>query len=277
MSHDHLQPWQPLFDNAAAGFYDLPADLLADRAALQRLDDELAQVHADHRDPTAALLDVTSATIAAARSGKAWPKVTTVSDARTHEMHRAIKEQVLSDARSALASELLSNIQTQAANLIADYLRPKHDEAVKRIREYAALLPADVSAEHLLRADEKMRTAWLDLESVVSAYSRITTVAGQLGRTTPPKHDERGEFASMRNLAEVWPTYEAPTWVNKTAPWPTDDQRRKLLWLVHNGAELWLPTVAERDAAWWEKYGERVEAHVNNRRQARAMRDVIAG
>ena len=42
------------------------------------------------------------------------------------------------------------------------------------------------------------------------------------------------------------------------APWPTERVER-LLWLVHGGAVFVVPTAAEQDRMYLEKYGERIE------------------
>jgi hypothetical protein len=266
-----------MFSDHAAGLYDLPTELIEARAGLLRLDEAAAAAQAETRDIAAEQRRLIDATHSAAVAGKTWPDVSSIEKTRAAEVARSDRVQILQTAREELAGALNATIAMQASTVISDYLRPKHDEAVKRFRDLADLVPHDASADQLVGAPEKTRKAWLNLDDAVLDYARVSSAASRLIRLAPPQHDERDEFASMRNLTEIWPAWAGPTWQPKAPPWPTDDDRRRVLWLVSHGADLWLPTAAERDQAWLAKYGQEVEHQRHLRSQARAYSTLGAG
>lgn len=273
MTTDTLRQWAPMFDDCAANVFDLPPELLKAHAALARLDEEIASATRNRPDPGAVTAEVVAATKAAAYSGKAWPKVTPIREATTAAADHDLRRQTLDRARQELAGAVYDLIVTDAETLIVDYLRPVHTRLVAKFAEAAQLIPEAPTTDVLMRAGDETRTAWLDLDDAVSAYGRIRATAERLGRLEAVEHDVQGEFAMVRNMREIWPDWQ----IGRTPPWASTDPRLTYLWLARHGADLWLPTSAERDAAWWAKHGAKVEQHRANRQQAQALAAVMGG
>jgi len=83
--------------------------------------------------------------------------------------------------------------------------------------------------------------------------------------------DVRGEFAEMQNLRTLWPGWGSN--MAGRAPWPAHSARARLGWLVSGDAELWCPTVSERDTLWQQRYGETAQRV----RQAQVLRNAGSG
>ncbi len=64
----------------------------------------------------------------------------------------------------------------------------------------------------------------------------------------------------MLGLPEVWPTYQQR---GQDQPWPTAPVAH-LCWVATH-ADLWLPTVGEQEARWYEVFGEVKEQADRNR------------
>lgn len=273
MTLDTLRQWAPMFDDCAANVYDLPPELLKARAALTRLDAEIAAAVQTRPDVAAVTAGVVDAVKAAAHAGKAWPKVAPIREATTAAADHDLRRQILDRARQELAAEVNELIISDAEALIVDYLRPAHTRLVKTFAQAAQLIPEAPTTDVLMRADDKTRKAWLDLDDAVTAYGRVRAMAERLGRIEGVEHDMQGEFAMVRNMREIWPDWQ----IGRTPPWASTDPRLTYLWLARHGADLWLPTSAERDAAWWAKHGAKVEQHRYNTQQGQALAAVMGG
>lgn len=89
--------------------------------------------------------------------------------------------------------------------------------------------------------------------------SRLALHAGG----TQPEHDQNGDHAEFeRGLCQIvgnnW--RGLPTMPKRTMPWPQNDSRGRLVWLVRQGHQPWFPTIAERDATWMDTHQEGYEA-----------------
>ncbi len=74
----------------------------------------------------------------------------------------------------------------------------------------------------------------------------------------------------MRNgVKAVWPGWGP----GRTAPWANSDNRKRTLSMI----KLVLPTSADRDAAWLEKYGEQLEQAKDNRVALRSHQSLDGG
>ncbi|HXH79113.1 hypothetical protein [Nocardioides sp.] len=270
---DTLRQWAPMFNDCAENVHDLPADVLKAHKAVIRLDEKLAAIAADRPDPNAATREVVAATKAAALAGKAWPEVSAIRVAADAVADYDARRQTIERAREEMAGEVHDLIITGVDVIFSEYLRPVHDRLAATFTAAAKVIPEAPTTDMLMRADDKVRTAWLSLDDSVSAYTRIRNTAERLNRLNPVQNDTSGEFAMMRNTVDVWPDWQ----VGRTAPWASTDPRLTYLWLIRHGAELWLPTSAERDAAWWAKHGEAVERHRTNRQQSQALAAVMGG
>lgn len=268
---DPTQRFRPLFDDVDAGLYTLPPDIIEARAAVDRIDGELASHDAGRVDEEAVRQDVLAKFRAAAFAGKAWPDVAPMRKAAQANADHDARRRILADAHGQVASELVNRITDSAEQIIADCLRPRHAEAVERFAAAAAVVPEHPSTDQLLKADDKTRRMWLGLADAAHAYGRITAAATTLNQLGTLEHDLGGEFSYCRNIREVWPMY-AP---GRTPPWPQDDQRLALLALVRLGADLWLPTLRDRADAWLAAHGEKVQRQRQVAQQAQALASVI--
>lgn len=149
--------------------------------------------------------------------------------------------------------------------IITGHLRPAGEklwtEVEKAVKALGDLDTANVDG--LLRAPDRTRRAWLDLDAMAGRYDRIREALSRLNQhtNTQPEHDAAGDHAEFRaGLCTVagsnWrgnPTSPAPK-----MPWP-DDPRGRLVWFVRNGATPWWPLTEERDAAWLDAHREGYE------------------
>lgn len=262
---DPIRPWQTLFEAHDQNVFELPGDVLKLRAAVGRLDDELATVRASRPDPAAAERQAVDAAKAAAASRKAFA-ATGLREVREATADHDSLVHVLDRARAELAGELAALIVDSAPQIVTEHLRPVHDRLAAQFEQAAAVLPDPATVDAMMRASDQARQAWLDLDAAVIAYHRVRDAAARLNRQAPVVNDTHGEFALMRNVRDVWPDWQ----VGRPPPWTHADPRQTILWLVRHGAQLWLPTSAEQDAAWHEAHGVALEQAVQGRRQLAA-------
>lgn len=267
---DPIRPWQALFEAHDQNVFELPGDVLKLRAAVGRLDDELATVRASRPDPAAAERQAVDAAKAAAASRKAFA-ATRLREVRESTADLDSLVHVLGRARAELAGELAGLIVDSAPAIITERLRPVHDRLAAQFEQAAAVLPDPASVDALMRASEQARQTWLGLDAAAAAFHRVRDAAARLNRQTPVVSDAHGEFAMLRNVRGVWPDWQ----VGRPPPWTHTDPRQTILWLVRHGAQLWLPTSAEQDAAWHEAHGAALEQAVQGRRQLAAWSGVF--
>lgn len=258
---DPLRQWQPMFDDARDNLHDLPDVLLKAHQAVERLGAEVAASRTDRPDLAAVERRVTDGYLTAARNGKGWPDVSVIRETKTATADHDLRTQVLDRAQTEVSADLLGHIHDHAEQIVTDYLRPVHDRLVTAFEAAAAVLPEAPTTDVLMRAPDKVRKTWLSLDDTVSQHARLTSTAARLNRLTPVQHDTSGEFANLTNLVDIWPDWQ----IGLTPPWENTDPRLTRLSIIRAGGKMWLPTSAERDAAWWTKYGERVEQVKSNR------------
>lgn len=270
---DTLRQWAPMFEDQAQNRYDLPPEVLKLKAAVHRLDQEVAKHNAARPDAALARSEALAAVKAAARTKAALPHTSAVDDAERATTEHHTRATILQQARADLAGDLGSMLADSAEQIITDYLRPVFDRLAAQFAKAASLLPEPANTDALMRASDDVRTAWLDLDTAATTYQRIRDTADRLNRPTPVQRDTHGEFAMMRNVREVWADWQ----VGRTPPWTNTDPRLTFLWLARHGAQLWLPTSAERDALWWEHHGAVVQRAAHNRQQLAAFGAAMGG
>lgn len=263
---DPLRPWQTLFDAATAGTYTLPATLVEQRAAIDRLDAELTTLRDTRPDPATGERDAIDGTKLAATNSTPLPSASTLRQARQAAADADDQLGVLGRARDELAQELAAQIVDLGPQVIAEHLRPVHDGIVTQFTNASAVLPAQPTSDALLQASASIRQTWADLEAAASNYHKVRDAAGKLNRPARLAEDITAEFALMSNLREVWPDWR----VGRPPPWSDNDPRRTLLILVRLGAKLWLPTAAEQYNAWHEAHGAALETARQNRADLQA-------
>jgi hypothetical protein len=267
-----------LLAGAAESAYDLPPRLLA----LGKLAEDLPHpIPPEPRVPNAA--DLGKADAARYVRGDSVPDSVAELVAGAERDHAAwVVDRQYLVGRSQAAEALIVDEILGAADEVIAALQPAHSATVVGLKKAAEILPEDATAEAVLRSNsEPMRKAWTSLASLSRRYAAIRNAVACL-RQPPPKWDERGEFSEMKNLRDLWPgagRIGGRSLAPNDPPWVTlgMDPTGRLLWLVRRGADLWCPTVEQRDKAWWAVYGEGVEQQRRNAWNAEAARAMGSG
>lgn len=257
-----------LFEPADAGVYELPSEITAIRKAIDRLHMPTAEV----QSVSAVLARLTAETRAAAIAGSEdLPDASAVMVAEREQAVDLHRQRIVADARDQLSESLIATVADQADRIIGEYLRPAHDAAVAALADSAALTAQyESDPRAALTAPAKVRTA---LAGQPDSYQRyITCIQARsvvLGCGAVPQRDDTQILSGIHNAEDLWPRRARPT---AARPWP--DGLAGVLWLLRNGAELWLPTAAEQDERYEEVYGEAEReqaAHVSHLRAYGAM------
>jgi len=173
-------------------------------------------------------------------------------DQARHIMTLAIEQ--AGDKATFLCADLTEKI-------ISEHLWPALKALYAQAREVAAALDGyDIANPHaLVTAPAKVRNAYGQLPELVARKTAIFTARYRVNSIgyRVAKHDDMGLYAEFRSPLSLYPNLRAPTSAPGPIPAPEDPAAR-LLWVVGPKAEAghpWLPTVAERDAAWLEQFG----------------------
>lgn len=255
----------PLFAGYDADAYTLPADLLAARGAVQRLQ---AAVTAEPPTPAAARDQLVHDMVDAARTDAPLPALTEYHQATARHADWMTRSLALQDAVGVAEGQLQLTDE-----IITEHLRPALADVERDLARLASVLPEGVTDRFLSSpsATQKARQAWSDLEHVARRYEAIMRAHSMV--TGHAQHEDDGEWAWCENLVELWPLWRQPagfTPGNKVAPWPTDP-RERLLWLSHHGAQLVVLTRDERTERFQEKYGEAIARQRQHRHNAQAF------
>lgn len=264
----NLRRHRALLDGADAGLYTLPAELIDQRTAIMRLGDELATTSGP--DPAAAEGDHLAALIAAAKTGrKTLPDCAPVLDAEAAAGRAQRRVLLLSRAIELADAELGGIVTDTGDDIIRQHLAPAVADVMTAVTAASGALPAEVTADAVLRADDAARRAWLELADHAARYDAVRRAATSVRRIEQPEWDTRGDFSELHNFNEVTAGYTVQ--IGGPRPWPTDTGQR-LLWYVRNGGRVWLPTIAEQDARYREVHRERIEQVQQSRAAALSVR-----
>jgi hypothetical protein len=164
-------------------------------------------------------------------------------------------------------------VRDLAVTVVREHLAPAVEQTMAGVVAAEKLLPADLSAEKLLREPEETRQAWFALADLAARYDGIRAAAAAVRRADEqPQYDTTGRFAELRNAHELLAGYNlAP---GSPRPWPTDTAGR-LLWYVRRGGQVWLPTVEQMDARFHEVYREEIEQQRTNFHNLMAVRQAF--
>jgi len=192
------------------------------------------------------------------------------TDRQATEKARAVLAAAIEQAGNAatsVASDLTETIITQ-------HLRPALDEVYARVRAVSAQLDGyGLDPHRLVTAPSKVRGAYGELPCLLARVAAILTArkhANFLGHRES-QHDASGLFADYQTPLALSPQWKPPAQIPRI-PAPADPTER-LLWIVSEAAapaQPWLPTMAERDAAWWSQFGEAQEMRATRAMSARA-------
>jgi len=245
-----------VFAGAEAGVYTLPERISDARAALDRLDAEqerLTKVPAVAHD--AALVDEITE---AAKAGKKFPNPDQLAQAEQNRRARDTYNAALNQARELLEDNLENAVVGSAELLITESLRPVLGEVMAEATDLAAAL-AGHGTDHraLLGAPEPVRQARLRFDHVATRYLALRNAQTALSGFSPPA-DEGGRFAELRNFDTLTAGYRPGV-----LPWPTDNTVAKLVWFAQHDADVWMPTVTERQARFADHLATRLNPAVS--------------
>lgn len=234
---------RPLLELADDGTITLPEEVNATRAAYARLVEAAAAADLETRDIASHLNDALVA-------GAPIPTVDEVAAEMTHKAAAQLIHNVLAEAVTRLDELVVSSVTGHAEEMIAESLRPAFDATMADARKAVAEL-GDYTGDprELLVAPEKQRKARAALDGITTRYLVLRGAQAILSQWDPPQTDTTGRYRDMRNLEQFIPL--GAQHQNHTPPWPTEPVDR-LIWLIHHDADLWMPTAAERDAAFTE-------------------------
>lgn len=257
-----------LFDGADAELYTLPDPVIQLRRAVALL------AEYDLPAPPAAMVvldGLVEQTRQAAKDGQPLPDAAPVLAAE--EANKAYEHQrrILNDAGERTENELLSVAAANADTIISVHLRPAHDAVVARLAEAAKLTTQYPDARSALTAGAKVRAAVAELPSLCQVHGAILVARAALTRLPgcQPAHPD-SPTSWIANAEEIWPS---ENWGRGRPPWPEGPDG--LLFLVRNGAKLWMPTAAEEDRAFEETslFAALVQAQ-RNRANLQGMRQI---
>jgi hypothetical protein len=251
----NLRRLAPLFDGHAAGHWQLPDDLTAARGGILRLDDEQLVVVVP--DAGRAEADHLEALVASAKTAdKDLPDSRGLTTTDTEAAYATRRKRLLALAVELADSQLGTLATDNADSLITGPLSAAVAEVMTAVAKGSKQLPDDPTPERLLREPEAIRRAWFAVEDATARYDAIRRAAAGLRRNgEQPKWDTLGNFAELHNYHEV--TKGLHLIVGGPRPWP-DTTTGRLLWYARNNGKVWLPTLAQMDARYYEVHGDKI-------------------
>ena len=259
--------YRRLLDPADLGELTLPEEVQTARAVVARL--TAARTGLTPPDPPQSVLDAAvRATLTA--DDPATVDLAPVLDhertVRAFEVRAAVLNRALDLADDDLRGALADNTE----RIVVQHVRPAGEQLwVEIVKCVKALAGIDtINTDSMLRAGDRARRAYLDMDTLAARYDRLRGAWSPLPNGQPVQHDVHGDHAEFEaGLCTVFgPGWRGvPTGARPGLPWP-DDPRGRLIWLVRNGRTPWWPLPAERDAAWMEAHREAFE--LMQRRQA---------
>ena len=172
-------------------------------------------------------------------------------------------------AAQALTWQITNAVLEAADEIITAHLRPVFDRIVADLRAAVAVTGrfAD-DPVRALNAPAKERKSFADVPVLVGEYSTIAAARRVLADCgSRAARDVDGEFSAVKNLDQLWPREQ-----RQYTPRPWTSGAEGTVWLLRNGAELWLPTPAEQDARYDEIYGARVREQQRRHQRGVDMR-----
>ncbi len=261
-----------LIDSAEAGGYTLPAKLLDAWRTYQRVK-ALDVPTRETLSPEAAAARIVS-TVAAAESPDVTGLARELANARLEDEADEHARGILARASDQAGEAAITVAYDLTETIISKHLAPALAEAFARTREAAAALDGyGLDLHRLMTAPAKVRNAYADLPALAAKRQTILTAsksANAVGNREPQR-DTTGLFADFRKPLTFFPTWRHPARI-PAIPFPAD-QIERLLWFVGDAAtaaEPWLPTMAERDAAWEAQFGDEERARATRNIAARA-------
>lgn len=229
-----------LFNGADAGYFTLPATVTAGIAAIENLEAERQRLATLPAGMTG--FELIEEIKTAARAGTKFPTGAALAEAERDRLARDTYATALNNAAGQLEDILEGAVVAAAETIITGHLRPALNEVVADTTRIATeLRPYGIEPHGLLAAPDKARKARQDLDRVTVHYRALRDAQGAASSLRGEAMDN-GRLFEIRNYTDLTAGYRAGA-----KPWPTDDTAAKLLWFIDHGADIWMPTVAERD------------------------------
>ncbi|MCX5114377.1 hypothetical protein OOK13_39150 [Streptomyces sp. NBC_00378] len=113
----------------------------------------------------------------------------------------------------------------------------------------------------MLEEPEEVRVAILRLNVAFPKYAAIRTCWESLrrGAGTSDPLGLVSPLAEVANLPDLVPDWQSAYYGRAPWPWHSTAFHIRMGWLLANGAQVWVPTAAEQDAA-WKRYAPQVKA-----------------
>lgn len=191
-----------------------------------------------------------------------------------------LKHRTLDRAREIVAGRLYDVAVECADEIVVGHLRPAQTAVLAEAEKaHAAYSRYGEVPSALLAAPASARTAFGKLDELVrrfqlirSTVSAVRLVAGGV------QHDHQGWFSTIRNCEVVWPQLTGHRNMpgSRVPPWPTDDPKGYLLFLLRDDVEAWVPTALEQDARFWEVFAEQYDRQVTSVHNAQAWSATFA-
>lgn len=199
------------------------------------------------------------------------PRRAAERDARTGVLR------IASERADAALAGAVSGLKDQ---LITGHLRVAGEALwTAAVKATKALGDIDIDQPNeLLRAPDKTRNAWLELDDLAARYGRIREAMSRLllHLSVTLEHDTDGDHAEFR---EGYCTLAGPQWKGlpmaerrPKLPWPSEP-RPRVVWFARKGIKPWWPTIAERDEAWMAAHREAFERIQKQRQLNRTAQD----
>ena len=244
---------ESLIDQSNEGHFSLPAEITKAHA-VKRLAAELASAQEDASKIRPEILEASlvDALVTAASEAKKLPNTASaITDAVRSREAASIRVQLVSQAHEIVVGTRNATAQELAATITIEHLRPALEEVIAEATDKARALTGfdhEPDPIELLSAPEPTRQAWLDYQRLGERYRAIRQGQEKLRQLgyRPARDDRFGEF---RNFDALWPRRGA-LGGSSTPPWPTSSGAARLRWIVTGGAEAWMPTAEEADAAY---------------------------
>ncbi|MGH3484342.1 MAG: hypothetical protein ACRDPQ_14040 [Nocardioidaceae bacterium] len=219
------------------------------------------------------------ALIQAAIDGDELPDVgmSLVQNRAADEAERATTR-IVSMALDTLAGRVRAYGSAHGDQLVTESLRPAFEKCVAEHAKSYGIMREHGELDHgrLLGAPQKVRVAALTEATTVETWTAIQTARDDLHRVGyKPEQDVEGEFLTVKVGAQRRHSNRLAHGSKTPPPWPTDGVLAFLRWVADNGAELWMPTRAEQDAAFDAAYGEAIRDQRQRVQQQQALASTV--
>ncbi len=244
---------QALFRPADAGFFTLPAEIVALRAKLAELEALQDQIRREPRpaNPRASALQAVLADSTATSLDAA---LTAESRAESSAHDAEVRPTLLAEAVEHIENRLGAAVSDLADVILAEHLALALAEVVAAVKarvDIATTIPWN-DARAVSRASEPVLEAYETVSAAADRYGALRAAQSFLQRlTSEPAREAFDVYGQVKNMRDVW-AQQGQGYPPVPPPWP-DELPARLVWFVTHGADLWIPTGPECEAHYLEQ------------------------